>query len=107
MLPWNIGIMNRNVTERPMMPQTDAQTVETIIKDFIAQNPANTLKNKADDKAFGSPLVGFASGDDLLFEQYKDHVGPFYMTPWEVFAVTFRDMTIKPEQLTVISYILP
>lgn len=90
-----------------MMPQANAQIVETMIKDFIARNPANTLKNKADDKAFGSPLVGFASGDDLLFEQYKDHVGPFYMTPWEVFAVTFRDMTVRPEQLTVISYILP
>lgn len=90
-----------------MISETDAKDVETIIKDFIALNTANTLKNKANDKAFGTPLVGFASGDDLLFEQYKDHVGPFYMTPWEVFAVTFRDTTIKAEQLTVISYILP
>jgi len=90
-----------------MISEADAHHVETIIKDFIALNTANTLKNKANDKAFGTPLVGFASGDDLLFEQYKDHVGPFYMTPWEVFAVTFRDTTIKAEQLTVISYILP
>lgn len=90
-----------------MISEADAHHVETIIKDFIALNPANTLKNKANDKAFGTPLVGFANGDDLLFEQYKDHVGPFYMTPWEVFAVTFRDMNVRPEQLTVISYILP
>ena len=29
------------------------------------------------------------------------------MTPWEAFAVTFRDFTVKPEELTVISWILP
>ncbi|WP_054032230.1 4Fe-4S ferredoxin [Desulfatitalea tepidiphila] len=90
-----------------MISKVDAQHVETMIKSFIAIDHSNTLRNKANDKAFGIPLVGFASGDDLLFEQYKDHVGPFYMTPWEVFAVTFRDTTIKAEQLTVISYILP
>jgi epoxyqueuosine reductase QueG len=29
------------------------------------------------------------------------------MTPWEVFAITFRDFSVKPGELTVISWILP
>ena len=78
-----------------------------IIRDFIEKSPENTLQNEADEKAFGTPLVGFSKGDDPLYEDYKEHVGPFYMTPWEVFAITFRDFSVKPGELTVISWILP
>ena len=83
------------------------QRIESLIRDFIDNDPANTLENETGEKAFTDPLVGFASGADPLFEQYKDHVGPFFVTPWELFAVTFRDMRIKAEELSVISYILP
>lgn len=83
------------------------QMVESLIRDFIDNDPANTLENETGEKAFENPLVGFASGADPLFEQYKDYVGPFFVTPWELFAATFRDMSIKGEELTVISYILP
>jgi epoxyqueuosine reductase QueG len=51
--------------------------------------------------------VGFSRGNDPLYDAYKDHVGPFYLTPWEIFAVTFRDLSVKPEELAVISWILP
>ena len=81
--------------------------METIIKDFIDQSPENTLKNHDNDKAFETPLVGFSRGDDPLYNAYKDHVGPFYLTPWEIFAVTDRVSSVKPEELTVISWILP
>ena len=81
--------------------------VENIIKDFIDNSPENTLKKWDNEKAFDTPLVGFSRGDDPLYEAYKDHVGPFYMTPWEAFIITFRDFTVKPEDLTIISYILP
>jgi epoxyqueuosine reductase len=81
--------------------------IETIIKDFVDHSPENTLKNRDNDKAFETPLVGFSRGDDPLYEAYKDHVGPFSLTPWEIFALTFRDLSVKPEELTVISWILP
>jgi len=81
--------------------------IEAMIQDFINNSPENTLQNKENDRAFETPLIGFSRGDDPLFEDYKDHVGPFYMTPWEVFAVTFRDFNVKPGELTVISWILP
>jgi epoxyqueuosine reductase len=79
-----------------------------IIREFIEKSPENTLQNEANEKAFGTPLgVGFSKGNNPLYEDYKEHVGPFYMTPWEVFAITFRDFSVKPGELTVISWILP
>ncbi|MFH1624195.1 MAG: epoxyqueuosine reductase [Pseudomonadota bacterium] len=81
--------------------------IEKTVKDFIETSPENTLQNQNNDKAFETPLVGFSRGDDPLYEAYKDHVGPFSLTPWEVFVVTFRDFSIKPDELTVMSWILP
>jgi hypothetical protein len=81
--------------------------IKNVIKDFIETSDENTLKNQNNDKAFETPLVGFSRGDDPLYEAYKDHIGPFCMTPLEIFAVTFRDLSVKPDELTVISWILP
>ncbi len=88
-------------------PDDLAAWLEGIIQQFIRESPENTLQNKAHEKAFESFLVGFSRGDDPLYDAYKHHVGPFYLTPWEIFALTFRDLSVKPEELTVISWILP
>ena len=84
-----------------------ATWIGQVIEDFIEKSPQNTLQNKANDKAFDTPLVGFSSGDDPLFETYKEVVGPFHWTPWEIFTQTFKELAVKPEDLTVISWILP
>ncbi|MBU0516713.1 MAG: epoxyqueuosine reductase [Proteobacteria bacterium] len=81
--------------------------VEKLISDFIDHSPDNTLANQAGDKAFGHPLVGFARGDDPLFEAYKDHVGPFHLTPRELWSQTFPGEKVEPSDLTVICWILP
>jgi epoxyqueuosine reductase len=88
-------------------PDDLAAWLKGIIGDFIRQSPENTLQNKTHEKAFETSLVGFSRGDDPLYDAYKDHVGPFYLTPWEIFALTFRDLSVKPEELTIISWILP
>lgn len=87
-------------------PNDLAIWIEKEIKDFM-ETAENTLQNEANEKAFDVPLVGFSSGDDPLYEAYKDHVGPFHMTPREIFALTFSDSSVRPDELTVISYILP
>ena len=43
--------------------------VETLIKDFVNRSPENTLKNRANEKAWEDPLVGFSSGDDPLYQK--------------------------------------
>jgi len=88
-------------------PAENALWIEKIVKDFIATSPENTLQNLNNDKAFEMPLTGFSRGDDPLYEAYKDHVGPFFLTPLELFTLTFKDFSIKPEELTVISWVLP
>lgn len=90
-----------------MVQKVGAEWIKDVVVDFIDNSKENTLQDKADEKAFGTPLVGYSRGDDPLYDEFKDHVGPFFMTPWEVFAVTFMDLGIKAEKLTIISWILP
>lgn len=80
--------------------------VGQVIRDFIA-SPVNTLNNRDNEKAWAEPLVGFARGDDPLFDAYKEHVGPFHFTPSELFGQTFPGMEFKAADLTVISWVLP
>ncbi len=77
-----------------------------LVDEFIA-SPENTLGNTSNDRAFGTPLVGFAAGDDPLFEQFKRDIGDFYLTPAEVFRKSFPGTTIRPEELTIVAWILP
>ena len=83
-----------------------AAWVEKVIVDFI-NSPENTMKNKENERAWAEPLVGFSSGDDPLYEAYKEHVGPFHFTPAELFSQTFPDVDFKAGELTVISWVLP
>jgi epoxyqueuosine reductase len=80
--------------------------IEKIITDFV-RSPENTLKNKANDKAWADPLIGFSRGDDPLYQEFKQHIGPFYFTPLEIFNKTFPQTQVSADQLTVISWILP
>lgn len=84
-----------------------AAWTERIVKDFVLNSPENTLQNAENDKAWAEPLVGFANGADPIFASYKEYVGPFHFTPYELFSATFPDVAIQPDQLTVISYVLP
>lgn len=81
--------------------------VKAIVRDFVCDSPENSLQNQANEKAWGDPLVGFSRGDDPLYEKYKEVVGHFHWTPWEVFTNTFPGTPVEPKELTVISYVLP
>lgn len=81
--------------------------IENTIRAFIDDSPENTLQNGTGEKAFDTPLVGFASGADPIFQDYKTHVGPFHWTPAEAFALAFPDLDVPPDALTVVAYILP
>ncbi len=90
------------------MPQLDgpAAWVTAAIRKYCS-SPANTLQNQTSEKAWGTPLVGFSRGDDPLYEKYKQVVGAFHWTPGEIFAQVFAGIEVQPEELTVISWILP
>jgi len=77
------------------------------IRRYVDQSPDNHRQDPDRERAFDSPLVGFAAGDDPLFAAYKDHVGPFHWTPQEIFQHTFPEAPAAAADLTVIGWILP
>ncbi len=81
--------------------------ITSIIRDYTATSPSNSLRNETKEKAWDEPMVGFCRGDDPIFQSYKDRVGPFHWTPLEIFQLAFPDVQAKAEELTVISWILP
>jgi len=81
--------------------------VKNLIQDFIATSPLNTLQNENKDPAWDLALVGFSSGTDQIWQQYKEYVGAFHWTPWEVFNQHCPEEIVSADQLTVISWILP
>jgi epoxyqueuosine reductase len=87
--------------------ENPASWITSLIIDYVAKSPSNSIRNAENEKAWAEPLVGFARGDDPIFQQYKEHVGPFHWTPSEIFGLTFPESTAKPEELSVISWVLP
>ncbi len=92
--------MNTDTSDR-------AGWVRDLVQDFISTSPLNTLEDEVMGPAWEEALVGFASGDDPLWIQYKEYVGAFHWTPWEVFTQHHPGEPTRPEELTVISWILP
>ncbi len=72
---------------------------------FVQKNPFNRRKIDG-GKYWEAPLVGFASGKDPLFKQYKKIIGKFHLTPQEIFELTFGKGQ-QWKELSVISWVLP
>ncbi|MDD2851145.1 MAG: 4Fe-4S ferredoxin [Desulfuromonadaceae bacterium] len=81
--------------------------VESIIRDFWASAPGNSLHLETGEKAWAMPHVAVAQGDDPLFLRNKAMIGPFLWTPEEAYALAFPDSTASASELRVISYLLP
>lgn len=81
--------------------------IKGVIKDFISTSSLNTMQNGTDEPAWEQALVGFASGADQIWQQYKEYIGAFHWTPWEVFNQHIPDKNVSADCLTVISWILP
>jgi hypothetical protein len=90
-----------------MKQSCDADSIVSVIREFVETSSENSLKNSANDRAFDTPLVGFSSGEDPLYQEFKTHVGPFHWTPEEVFELAFPDLKIQAEEISVISWVLP
>lgn len=73
-----------------------------------AESGNNRLSPDTREPAFDTPLVGFSSGDDPLYDEFVSHIGDFYLTPKRIFKLAFPESSgIAAADLTVISWILP
>jgi len=76
------------------------------IEGFVATSPWNRFRMLDGSPIFEAPLVGFASGDDPLFLQYKEVIGDFHLTPAEALE---KHTGAPPSQggVSVIAWVLP
>ncbi|MGC8603192.1 MAG: epoxyqueuosine reductase [Desulfomonilaceae bacterium] len=78
-----------------------------VLNCIVRESPENSLKMQPDEKAFDEILLGFSSGADPIYNDYKELIGPFHWTPLEIMSLMFPELETTADQLTVISWILP
>ena len=85
--------------------------LEKAIKDYIANSPNNRLTAFPGEHIWDEPLVGFADGDDPIFQEYKKIIGDFHITPRETMVTHLEKASCGDEKrlskVSVISWILP
>ena len=91
--------------ERVTFAKNPERYIEKAITQFVQESPANCRKVDG-GKYWNTPLVGFASGEDPLFKQYKKIIGKFHHRPQDIFNLTFGKSK-SPRSLSVISWVLP
>lgn len=87
----------------------NADLKNSIIK-FIQRYTETSGENHLhaiNEKAWASPLVGFASGADPLFDKYREMIGEFYWTPADAMKTAYPDSDFDPDSLTVVCWVLP
>ena len=88
------------------------RVIEQLIKNFAQTSELNRRTPLDHGVYWEEPLVGFASGNDPLFFDYKTIIGSFHLTPREIISAALREKsrTLLPsemEQISVIAWILP
>lgn len=86
--------------------------LDQLIKNFIKEDGQNRRTQLDQGTYWEEPLVGFASGADPLFSQYKTLIGSFHLTPREIISGTLKErgkalLLSEMDQISVISWILP
>ena len=91
--------------QKPSFSKDPEKFIEKAIIQFTKKSPAN--RRKVDGgRYWDQPLIGFASGEDPLFKQYKKIIGKYHLTPKQIFELTFgKGQRLK--QISVISWVLP
>lgn len=100
-----MGSMGRELFEADR-----AAFLEKAIKGYVAMSPLNRLVAFEGSRIFDEPMVGFADGDDPIFEEYKKIIGDFHLTPREALERHFASKGSSQEHpagISAISYILP
>ena len=93
--------------EKEKISQDVGAWIENVIRTFIITSPDNTMEYGKAETAWDDVLVGFASGADPIWQQYKEYIGAFHWTPWEIYNQHAPLEPAAPDELTVISWVLP
>ncbi len=58
-------------SKRELFGKNPAALLEKALKEYVAQSPSNRFQAFDSDPIFDEPLVGFADGDETIFQDYK------------------------------------
>ena len=87
------------------------QIIEEAIREFVRTSPLNRLESFGGVPIFDEPLIGFADGDDPLFEQFKKVVHESHLPPREILGrhleEKLKTASPAPAHVSVISFVLP
>jgi ferredoxin len=88
------------------------KVLEQLIRNFVKDSDQNRGIQMDHGVYWDEPLVGFASGIDPLFLEYKTLIGFFHQTPKEIISTVLKEkgrrlLFSEIEQISVISWILP
>lgn len=78
--------------------------IRTCITQAIVGNEAN-WSDSLGSRYFDEPLVNFASGDDPIFSEFKQIIGPWHRTPCEAFEAAHGTGSWRGG--TVVSWVMP
>jgi epoxyqueuosine reductase len=103
--------LNRDVHLTGDGPVLDEEWFVNTITDKIAHHPENGMEYPFyDEPIFDTPLVGFIRGDDPIFDQYKEIIGPHHFTPFEIMRWQAEKNNVAPPEasdLSVVSFVMP
>jgi epoxyqueuosine reductase QueG len=94
---------------RELFEANSAAFIEKAIKEYVAASPGNRFQAFGGDRIFDEPLVGFADGDDAVFQDYKTIIADFHFTPREAMEkhLEVKKSKQRTPNVSVISYVLP
>lgn len=102
-------VMDKDAKNR--FHENPERVIEEAIKQFVRESSANRLQSFGDAPIFEEPLIGFAAGDDPLFDEYKQVVHAEHFTPREILARHVRETLNNegplPDTASVVSFVLP
>src|SRR4030042_4128274 len=98
--------------EKVVFLKNPDKVLEQLIKNFMNENNQNRRTQLDNGLYWEEPLVGFASGMDPLFFEYKSIIGSFHLTPREIISAALKErgrslLFTEIESFSVISWILP
>lgn len=98
--------------EKVIFLKNPNEVLQQLIKNFVRETELNRRTQPDQGAYWDEPLVGFASGVDPLFSEYKTVIGSFHHTPREIISAALKDkgkglLLSEIGQISVISWILP
>jgi epoxyqueuosine reductase QueG len=89
---------------------TEQWFIETI-KDKVANHPENAMEYPFyGERIFEDPIVGFVRGNDPIFQEFKNIIGPHHFTPEEIIAWQAKNNGVNnplAEEIGVVVFALP